>query len=155
VKRLAVVVLLLLSCGVAKADSVNVVAQELKAACDIPFKYGVAQDLASNLLVAQSLASYAGPVSLELSIESVLRAITIDAQRYVGFADTCPITWLQSRIAIDPNASVTITPSSLYFGEVAVSTPEPLAWLLILTAMFVGLVALFVAKNLFGGPSNE
>jgi hypothetical protein len=79
-------------------------------------------------------------MSLELSIESVVRAIGIDGTSYVGWASMDPITWLQSGIAIDPNASIGITPSALYFGKASVvSTPEPDTLILIAVALIIGL----------------
>jgi hypothetical protein len=124
---------------VARCDSLNTIASELRALVDIPFRYGVAQDLASNLLIAQSEASYASPESLELSIESVVRAIGIDEDTfhsgYVGFANIDPITWIQSNIAINPDAHIVITPERLQFGEVPVVTPEPAGWILMLMGL--------------------
>lgn len=141
--RLAIIILLALAVpAAAPADSMTVtdIAAILRADVSVPFRYGVATDLAENLLDAQSLATYAGPVSLELSIESVVRAIGIDGTAYVGWASMDPITWLQSEIAIDPNASIGITPSALYFGEAAVvSTPEPDVWILVVVALVIGL----------------
>jgi hypothetical protein len=123
----------------ADCDALNTVASELRALVDIPFRYGVAKDLAQNLLTAQSLASYASPESLELSIESVVRAIGIDEltfhSGFVGFADVDPITWLSSTIAIDPGATIVITPDALDFGEVPVATPEPAGWILMLMGL--------------------
>jgi hypothetical protein len=79
-------------------------------------------------------------MSLELSIESVVRAIGIDNTLYVGWASMDPITWLQSGIAIDPGASIGITPSALYFGEAAVvATPEPDTLILVAVALVLGL----------------
>jgi hypothetical protein len=140
-KRLAIISLFALAVpAAAPADSVTDIAAILRADSPIPFRYGVAGDLAENILDAQLLATYAGPMSLELSIESVVRAIGIDNTLYVGWASMDPITWLQSGIAIDPNASIGITPSALYFGEAAVvSTPEPDVWILVAVALIIGL----------------
>jgi hypothetical protein len=120
--------LLFVAPAVTLADSVQVVAQDLRALSPVPFRYGVAQDLAENLLVAQSEASYASPESLELSIESVIRAIGIEGTSYVGFANVNPITWEQSEIAIDPNAHIVITPGN-------VATSEPSVWILCLAGL--------------------
>lgn len=133
---------------VAKADSINVVAQELRQQSEVPFRFGVANDLAGNLLTAQSLAWYAGPVSLELSIEAVIRAIGLEATSYVGWYDTNPVTWTQSRIAIDPNASIEITPKALEFGAVNVVEPNPITEITL--GIVVGAVALFVSRLLRG-----
>jgi hypothetical protein len=107
--------------AVAQADSINTVASELRALVDEPFRFGVAQDLAGNILLAQTQVTYAGPESLELSIESVVRAIGIDEATYhagyVGFSNVDPIAWLSSTIAIDPGATVGITPNALFFGS--------------------------------------
>jgi hypothetical protein len=131
---------------VARCDSLNTVAYELRSLVDIPFRFGVARDLASNILTAQTLVSYASPESLELSIESVVRAIGIDEltfhSGYVGFANVDPITWLSSTIAIDPGATIVITPDALDFGEAPVATPEPAGWIL----MLIGLAAVVTRK---------
>jgi hypothetical protein len=116
-KRTLCILAFALMPAVAQADSINTVASELRALVDEPFRFGVAQDLAENLLTAQSLASYASPTSLELSIEAVVRAIILDGTPYVGFADYDQFTWAQSRIAIDPGATIGITPNALFFGS--------------------------------------
>jgi hypothetical protein len=118
--------LLFIAPAAALADSVQVVAQDLRALSPVPFRFGVARDLAENLLLAQSEASYTSPESLQLSIESVIRAIGIEGTSYVGFADVNPITWEQSEIAINPEAHVTIT---------VTPTPEPSVWMLCLAAL--------------------
>jgi hypothetical protein len=133
--------------AVAQADSINTVASELRALVDIPFRFGVAQDLAGNLLLAQTQVAYAGPESLELSIEAVVRAITLDGTPYVGFADYDQFTWAQSTIAIDPGATVGITPNALYFGSEIVqeSGQVPVPESSVLVLLCFGLVLLVFA----------
>jgi hypothetical protein len=55
-----------------------------------------------------------------------------------------PLVWDQAEIATNPNATVSITPSSINFGDVPVgqcvstepvTTPEPGVWLLCLAAL--------------------
>jgi len=125
---------------VCRADSITDVASTLRADVSIPFRYGVATDLATNLLDAQASATYAGIVSLALSIDAVVRAIGIDNTAWVGWASTDPITWLQSTIAIDPGATIGITPNALWFGDVAVATVEPST----LIYLLVGLAGLAI-----------
>lgn len=138
-KRITLFILLVLAVPAAapsaRADSITDIASILRADSPVPFRYGVAGDLATNLWDAQAAVAYGGPVSLELSIEAVIRAIGIDNTRWVGWASTDPITWLQSDIAIDPGASIGITPSALYFGEVNVATPESPMWMLIIAIL--------------------
>jgi len=59
--------------------------------------------------------------------------------------------WLQSRIAIDPGATVVVTPSALYFGEVPVVTPEPEVWIL----MLLGLTAFILWRRGFARLGNS
>ena len=142
--------LALLSCAIlspgAKADSVQVVAQELKSASALPLRQNVQSMWATNLLYAQAApaCTYCGTVSLELSIESVLRAISIEAG-WLTFCNlqNCDIANLQSTVAINPDASVSLTPSSINFGEVPVtSTPEPT----VLVLLALGLLALMLRQ---------
>jgi len=135
-RRLIILSLLALAVpAAAPADSITDVASILRADVPEPFRYGVAQDLATNIVDAQFLASYGGPASLELSIESVVRAIGIDNTAYVGWASLDPITWLQSTIAIDPGASIGLTPTAIYFGDVAVTTPESPTWIVVIIGL--------------------
>lgn len=134
-----------------RADSIPLatVAADLRTDSPVPFRFGVATDLAANLLAAQSLAPYASAQSLDLSIASVVRAIGIDGTLFVGWAATDPITWLQSSIAIDPAASLVITPSALWFGEQPVTaTSEASAGVLLLVAIVIVFVGVLVGKLL-------
>jgi hypothetical protein len=73
-----------------------------------------------------------------LSIESVLRAIQIEAGAgwlVVVGQSTDPIVWSQASTAINPNATVSLNPSAINFGEVPVQTPEPGEWILLLTGL--------------------
>jgi hypothetical protein len=96
-------------------------------------------ELAGNLLTAQTLVDYASPTSLDLSIQSVIRAIALydfpGGPKFVT-ESCCPAVWAQSTIAIDPNASVSLSASSLNFGEVVV-TPEPGTGLMLLAGAFL------------------
>jgi hypothetical protein len=126
--------------SISRADSIPVgqIAKELKTESVLPFAGGVAIGLAKDMLQAQAAASYGGPVSLELSIESVLKAIGIEAQfgwLVVGGQSTDPIVWSQAMLAVDPNATVSLTPDAINFGEVAVATPEPEVWILMLLGL--------------------
>jgi hypothetical protein len=66
---------------VARADSLSLgqIAQELKQDAVIPLAPSVGNQLAKNLLAAQAAAPYTQfePDSLQLSIDAVLRAITL------------------------------------------------------------------------------
>ena len=136
--------------AIALADSLSLgqIAQELKQDAVIPLAPSVGNQLAKNLLAAQAAAPYTQfePDSLELSIESVLRAISLYA--WEGGPTTItdesaePIVWAQSRIAIDDRLTVSFTPESLDFGSQPVVTPEPTEWIL----MLAGLVAFVIAR---------
>jgi hypothetical protein len=101
--------------------------------------------LAENLLAAQrnpSWAYYTGPESLLLSEEAVLRAVWILATYgYNGpvteITSADVLVWDQSIAAVNPNASISVSPSSLNFGDVPVATPEPAIWLLCVAALGV------------------
>jgi hypothetical protein len=127
--------LLLVFCvGTARADSVVQVADYLEDNSYIPLMGNTAVLLADNLLDAQKET---GLHSLLLSETSVLRAIWIEGY-YIGetYCDKsdCSIMWAQSNIAINPLASVTLTPAVMNFGDVLihpvidpVSAAEPAA----------------------------
>jgi hypothetical protein len=125
------------------ADSLSVgqIAQELKQDAVIPMAPSVGNQLAKNLLAAQAAAPYTQfePDSLQLSIDSVLRAIGLYA--YPGgptmITDEAsePVVWEASRIAIDDRLTVSFTPGSLDFGSQPVATPEPAGWILLLTGL--------------------
>jgi hypothetical protein len=142
--------LAVLAAPITRADSVQEVASVLRADSPVPFHFGVADDLAANLLDAQSLAPYASQQSLDDSILAVVRAIGIDDTPFVGWSATDPITWLQSDIAIDPGASLGFSPTALNFGaRDVVATPEPAVWLMLLVALIVmGSVAVLMGKVL-------
>jgi len=136
-KPLAIAVLLF-SASVAQADTIltKQVAQEIKQDSVLSMTAGVSLELASNLIAAQAASPWLD--SLDLSIAAVLRAITL--YDYPGTKslteDCCVAVWAQSKIAIDPAASVIISPAALYFGEVPVTTPEPEIGLLVLVGGF-------------------
>ena len=138
----SLLVLSLLLTPVAMADSIeaNTIAQTLRAESPVPFRYGTAQELADTIITAQSEAWYAGPVSLDDSIWSVVRAITLEGTPYVGGPSYDPLVWDQAEIAINPNATVSITPSFINFGEVEVRTPEPSALLLLIGGICLTLI---------------
>ena len=118
-----------------RADSINVsfVASELDQGTVLPLAGGVDVQLAGNLIQAQNQTWGKEWLdgSLTLSIESVLRAISL----YVWPGGPTEITkdhtefsivWLQSTIAIDPRLTGGFDTASINFGEVpVVSTPEP------------------------------
>ena len=130
--RRAGLILALLVVPMARADSIQAIDSQILKGSVLPFQANVDFSLATNILNAQTVASYSGPISLKESIDSVLKAILIERDlfhvSYIGGIDYTPIPWYQSIIAIDPKASVLITPSHLDFGEVQVvpvQTPEP------------------------------
>ena len=136
----------------ARADSVQIVStqtvtQEIKQGSSLVLKQGVAQEWAANLLDAQSLASYASATSLELSINAVLKAISLEGS-IAGFTwcGTVNCIWVnqQSLIAIDPNAGVGITPNALVFSTSVSSTLEPNSLIL----LGLGLLVLIVRFSL-------
>jgi len=118
-----------------RADSVNVsfVASELDQGTVLPLAGGVDVQLAGNLIQAQNQTWGKEWLdgSLTLSVESVLRAISL----YVWPGGPTEITkdhtefsivWLQSTIAIDPRLTGGFDTASINFGEQPViSTPEP------------------------------
>jgi hypothetical protein len=123
------------------------VAKELSTESILPLAGSVPQQLAKNILFAQAHASYGGPESLDLSIESVLRAIQIEAGAgwiVVGSSATDPIVWFSAETAVNPAATVSLTPSAINFGEVPVQTPEPEVWIL----MLLGLAGSIIWANL-------
>jgi uncharacterized protein (TIGR03382 family) len=119
------------------ADSVQDVAQYLDANTSLPFAAGVDVQLAGNLLQAQALASYASPTSLLLSENAVLKAVSLYVWPGGPAAITSeseePVVWAQSRVAIDPNATVSLDPGTIDFGQVPV--PEPPVWTMCLAAL--------------------
>jgi hypothetical protein len=122
----------------------------LEANSVLPITQQADMQLARNLLTAQAdpLCTYCGAVSLTYSEDSVLKAITLylwpGGPANISSEALEPIVWIQSKIAINPDATVTVTPSALDFGEVLVSdpvsTPEPSVLLLFVlgTACLVG-----------------
>ena len=137
----------------ARADTISDVAGKLDTDTVIPLASGVDLELAGNLLQAQALASYASPLSLNLSVEAVLKAISLytfpGGPALITSETDEPIVWAQSRIAIDPQATVSLNPPSLDFGSQPVTTPEPEAWVLLLIG-----VAAFVIWWIFAHSSS-
>jgi hypothetical protein len=148
-------VLLLFSMAILAPESrgdtikVSTIASELDTESVLPLAGGVDVQLAGNLIQAQNAAWgkqwFEG--SLELSIESVLKAIGL----YVWDGGPTEITkdqtafqvvWIQSHIAIDPRLTVEFDTTAINFGEVPVSTPEPMTFVLVL----MGLVWLGVVR---------
>jgi hypothetical protein len=128
---------------------VSTIASELDQESVLPLAGGVDVQLANNLIQAQNAAWgkqwFEG--SLELSIESVLKAIGL----YVWDGGPTEITkdqtafqvvWIQSHIAIDPRLTVGFDTEAINFGEQPVSTPEPMTLVLVL----MGLVWLGVVR---------
>jgi len=123
--------------AIVRADSLSLgqIAQELKRDAVIPPAPSVGNQLAKNLLAAQAAAPYTQfePDSLELSIESVLRAVSLyvweGGPTTITSESAEPVVWAQSRVAIDDRLTVSFTPGSLDFGSQPVATPEPSGWL--------------------------
>ncbi len=147
-KRWRILLFLALSLGyatVGRADTLTQVqvASYLDANTLIPFAVGVDTQLSMNLVKAQNRAwgSDWYPDSIELSMESVLRAISLyvwpGGPTLVTNQKEFPVVWDQSRIAIDPRLTVTLDPGALDFGsaEVRESVPEPGTWLLVLAGL--------------------
>jgi hypothetical protein len=124
----------------AGADTVKQIAMEIKDDSVLPLRADVAELWAENLLAAQAApgCDYCGPVSLADSVNSVLKAVSleqsIDGLTFCNRTD-CTIANEQSTIADNPNVSITIAPSRLDFGDVPVSTPEPSFWLLLVAGI--------------------
>jgi hypothetical protein len=141
---IAVAILFLTPC-LLRADSVNQVAAELDAATVLPFAPGVDTRLAVNLLKAQSLASYASALSLDLSIQSVLKAVSLyvwpgGPTVVTKDENTFLLVWAQSRIAINPDLTVGLSTDHLDFGEQPVSTPENSSLLYLIGTLGLGLI---------------
>jgi hypothetical protein len=123
----------LLFCSPALADSVQDVAAYLDVNSVLPLLNGEDSDLATNILNAQAAT---GLNSLLLSEEAVVRAIGIEASIF-GMTEcdpsNCAVAWSQSTLAIDPNAGISFNPPSLNFPPTLV-TPEPTTGLMLLAA---------------------
>jgi len=124
------------------------IASELDQESVLPLAGGVDVQLANNLIQAQTAAWGKQWLdgSLELSIESVLRAIGLyvwdgGPTEITKYQTEFQVVWLQSHIAIDPRLTVGFDTASINFGEVAV-TPEPMTLVLVL----MGLVWLGVVR---------
>jgi hypothetical protein len=121
----------------AHADTITQVAAELDASTVLPLAPGVDLDLAGNLLNAQIAAN---ADSLQLSINAVLKAIGLyvwpGGPTEITDEKAEPVVWTQSRIAINPNVTVSITPTSIDFGDVPITTPESST----IAFLFAGLV---------------
>jgi len=125
------------------------IASTLDAESVLPLAGGVDVQLANNLIQAQNAAWGKQWLdgSLEMSIESVLKAIGLYV--WPGGPDEITkdqtefqVVWLQSHIAIDPRLTVGFDTAAINFGEVPVSTPEPMTLILVL----MGLVWLGVVR---------
>jgi hypothetical protein len=98
-------------CSPAKADSISAIANELTATSALPLVPGVAESLASDILAAQQSSCYGSALSLSESIDSVLKAIQLEANAGIaeiefgatGFGD---LAFLQAGIAINPDVSI-------------------------------------------------
>jgi hypothetical protein len=150
--KLIVIMGLLVLPVTATADSLTErqVIAALKRGSDLPMTGAIADQLADNLLAAQAAAPYTSfePDSLQLSIDAVLRAISLyefpDGPTRITSQAAEPIVWLQSTVAIDDRVSVSLTPGSIDFGSEPIVTPEPGEWILILT----GLTAFVMTRGL-------
>jgi len=120
----------------------------------IPLAVGVGDELALNLMNAQIVnISYTAnePTSLQLSIDAVLKAISIydwlGGPTLITDAQAEPIVWAQSNMAIDTGASVSLTPTSINFGNTPISTPEPSTLWMLLPLALVGLRLAFTRRK--------
>jgi len=159
-KRLIFV--LLCFAPMARADSLMPSLANVESYLDansvLPITQQADAQLSRNLLRAQAAptCTYCGPVSLAYSEDSVLKAITLylwpGGPANISSEALEPIVWIQSRIAINPDATVSVTPSALFFGEIAVSdpvsTPEP-SVLLLFWLGFACVVASWFASRKF------
>jgi len=108
----AVVVLLMVIVGPARADQIQTIAGELADQTSVPLGPGVADELATNIWTAHEDTPYAleEADSLTLSIQSVLRAIMLSGElagaTEIVNEDLTPLPWWQSEIAIDDRVSV-------------------------------------------------
>src|SRR5882724_3234141 len=143
-KTVLLATLLALGAAAGRADTVPMgqICKELTGGTSIPLGPGVATELSKNLLNAQALADYTAfePESLQLSINAVLKAISIylwdGGPALITDETSEPIVWQQSRIAIDTRVGVQLDPPFIDFGETQIATisaPEPstLAFLLV------------------------
>ncbi len=142
-KGIVAIVLLLLLVFAGRADSLTEtqIAGQLEQGV-IPLAVGVGDELALNLLNAQLLnISYTAnePTSLQLSIDSVLKAISIyvwpGGPTLITDQQSEPIVFAQSEMAIDTNTGVSLSPTSIDFGPTPVVTPEPSTILLCLAGL--------------------
>ena len=142
----------------ARADSLmpslTNVASYLQANSALPITQQADLQLSRNLLTAQAVPSctYCGSNSLLLSENAVLRAITLyvwtGGPTSISSATLEPVVWTQSTIAINPDATVSLTPTSLDFGkELVVSTPEPSLLLLLALGSVCLLLSWFVSRR--------
>ena len=145
------ILLLFVLAGVSRADSLTEaqVAAQLEQGV-IPLAVGVGDELALNLLNAQVLnISYTAnePTSLQLSINAVLKAIGIydwlGGPTLITDAQSEPIVWAQSNMAIDTNTGVSLDPTSIDFGSTPISTPEPSTLLLLLPVLIAARLAIW------------
>jgi len=129
-----------------QADSIpqGQIAQELKAESVLPLGPSVPNQLAGNLLFAQAQVTYSSLESLQLSMESVLKAIGLyvweGGPSSITSETAEPLVFLQSRIAINPALTVELSTSNLYFGEQSVTVPEPTILTFLLLVLGGGMV---------------
>jgi hypothetical protein len=124
---------------VARGDTLSLaqVTAEITTSSPLKLRGDVAEDFAENLLKAQAAAPYTQnePDSLQLSIEAVIRAISLDkklGKDHYCDDSNCSIAWGQSNIAIDDRAVVGISATTL--AEAPVRTPEPTTLTLLVLA---------------------
>ena len=147
-KKATCTILLALSLGIicapAKADNiVPTISDELSDESGL--SNNITMPLAKNIWYAHETTPYAlvESDSLQLSIDSTERAI-FDWQ-------TLGVPWsvvvISSETAIDDRVSLTITPSSLNFGDVPINVSEPAPLALII----LGLIGVFTCtfKTIF------
>lgn len=154
-KGAVALLLLFVLAGVSRADSLTEaqISAQLEQGV-IPLAAGVGDTLALNLLDAQALnIIYTAnePTSLQLSIDAVLKAISIyvwpgGPTLITSEADE-PIVFEQSRMAVDTGASVLLTPSSIDFGPTPITTPEPSTLWMLLPLALIGLRFAFARRK--------
>lgn len=163
------ILLMILLAPESRGDTLQV--SQITAALDsgtlIPLAQGVDTQLAFNLVTAQNKAWGREWLdgSLTLSIESVLRAISLyvwdGGPTLVTNQHDFPLVWLVSHIAVDPRLSGGLGPSSVNFGEQPVqpvkgngvpgSVPEPATYV----GIVLGLVGLSLMRWGYERPMSD